>query len=45
MYTSLKRLDVPSRLIVFPDEDHFVSKPQNARLWWTEVIAWLGTYM
>ncbi len=40
MFTALQRMGVPSRLIYFPDETHFVTKPQNAKLWWTEVFAW-----
>ena len=45
MFTALQRLGVESRLVYFPDEDHFVRKPKNAELWWTEVLGWLGTYM
>jgi dipeptidyl aminopeptidase/acylaminoacyl peptidase len=40
MFTALQRMGVPSRLIYFPDETHFVTKPQNAKLWWSEVFAW-----
>ncbi len=28
-------------LLLFPDENHFVQKPQNARLWWNTVLEWL----
>jgi len=45
MFTALQRMGVPSRLIVFPDEDHFVSKPQNARLWWNEVFDWIERWI
>jgi dipeptidyl aminopeptidase/acylaminoacyl peptidase len=45
MFTALQRLGVDSRFIYFPDEDHFVRKPQNARLWWNEVLGWLGKYL
>lgn len=41
MFTALQRMGVPSRLIYFPDETHFVTKPQNARLWWSEVFGWI----
>ncbi len=44
-FTSLQRMGVPSRLLYFPDEDHFVQKPQNARLWWQTVLDWLDTYL
>lgn len=45
MFTALQRLGVDSRFIYFPDEDHFVRKPQNAKLWWSEVIGWLDKYL
>jgi dipeptidyl aminopeptidase/acylaminoacyl peptidase len=45
MFTALQRMGVPSRLIYFPDEGHWVLKPQNARLWWKEVFAWLDKWL
>jgi dipeptidyl aminopeptidase/acylaminoacyl peptidase len=45
MFTALQRMGVPSRLIVFPDETHFVSKPQNSKLWWSEVFAWIKKWI
>ncbi len=45
MFTALQRQGVPSRLLVFPDEDHFVSKPKNRRLWWSTVLGWLDRYL
>jgi len=44
MFTALQRMGVPSRLILFEDETHFVLKPQDARLWWTEVLGWIGRW-
>jgi len=44
-FTSLQRMGIPSRLLYFPDEDHFVQKPQNAELWWKTVLDWLKTYL
>lgn len=44
-FTSLQRMGVPSRLLYFPDEDHFIQKPLNARLWWKTVLDWLATYL
>ncbi len=35
----------PSKLLFFPDEDHFISKPQNAELWWKTIHEWLATYL
>lgn len=44
-FTSLQRMGVPSRLLYFPDEDHFIQKPLNARLWWQTVLDWMATYL
>jgi dipeptidyl aminopeptidase/acylaminoacyl peptidase len=44
MFTALQRQGVPSRLLFFPDEDHWVMKPQNARLWWKTVHEWIAKY-
>jgi dipeptidyl aminopeptidase/acylaminoacyl peptidase len=41
MFTALQRRGVPSRLIVFPDENHWVLKPANSVRWYQEVIGWL----
>ena len=45
MFTALQRMGVPSRLIYFPDETHFISKPQNAKLWWTEIFNWYDKWL
>jgi len=45
MFTALQRMNVPSRLVVFPDEGHWIGKPQNQRLWWGEVQSWLEKYL
>jgi dipeptidyl aminopeptidase/acylaminoacyl peptidase len=45
MFTALQRQGVPSRLLYFPDEDHFVQKPQNIELWWNTMHDWLGRYL
>jgi dipeptidyl aminopeptidase/acylaminoacyl peptidase len=45
LFTSLQRMGVPSKLLYFPDEDHFISKPQNAELWWKTLHDWLATYL
>ena len=45
LFTALQRQNVPSRLLVFPDEGHWISKPQNSQLWWGEMHKWLGTYL
>jgi dipeptidyl aminopeptidase/acylaminoacyl peptidase len=45
MFTALQRMNVPSRLVIFPDEGHWIGKPQNQRLWWSEVQGWLTKYL
>ena len=45
MFTALQRRGVPSRLVAFPDEGHWILKPQNQRLWWGEVQGWLRKYL
>ncbi|MCJ7563786.1 MAG: S9 family peptidase [Candidatus Aminicenantes bacterium] len=44
-FTSLQRMNVPSKFLYFPDEDHFITKPQNAELWWKTVLDWLAAYL
>lgn len=36
---------IPSKLLLFPDEGHWVMKPQNALVWHSEFFGWLGTYL
>jgi dipeptidyl aminopeptidase/acylaminoacyl peptidase len=43
-YNTLKAKDVAARLLYFPDENHWILKPQNSRLWYREFFAWLGRY-
>ena len=45
LFTALQRQGVPSRLVVFPDEGHWILKPQNQRVWWNEVQGWFGRYL
>ncbi len=40
MFTALQRMKVPSEYLNFPDEGHWVGKPQNSLLWYKTVIAW-----
>lgn len=44
-YSTLKTLGVPARLVFFPDENHWILKPQNSRLWFKEYFAWLKKYV
>lgn len=45
LFTALQRRGVPSRLLYFPDEGHWVMKPQNSRLWYQTVLGWLDRYL
>jgi len=45
LFSALQRQGVPSKLIVFPDEGHWVLKPQNAQLWYKTFLDWVGTYV
>jgi dipeptidyl aminopeptidase/acylaminoacyl peptidase len=40
LFTALQLLGVPSKMLYFPDEGHWVLKPQNAQLWWETVDDW-----
>ncbi len=44
-FTALQRMKVPSKMLYFPDENHFVQKPQNAEHWWKTVQDWLAKYL
>jgi len=44
-FNTLQRQGVPSELLIFPDEGHWVLKPQNAQLWYKTFLSWLGTYV
>jgi len=44
-FTALQRHDVPSKLMIFPDEGHWVLKPQNSELWYGAFLGWLATYL
>ncbi len=41
LFTALQLQGVPSRLLVFPDEGHWVQQPANAQVWYHEVVGWL----
>ena len=40
LFTALQRLNVPSKMLYFPDEGHWVLKPQNSKLWYETVGDW-----
>lgn len=45
LYGILQTMRVPSRLVVFPNENHWVLSPQNAIYWNYEVQSWLARYI
>jgi len=45
LYTALQRRGVPSRLLYFPDEGHWILKPRNSRLWHSNVLDWFGRHL
>ena len=44
-FNTLKSKGVPARLVFFPDENHWILKPQNSRLWYREYFAWLARWV
>ncbi len=44
-YGVLRAKGVPARLVVFPDENHWVLKPRNSVRWYAEVHAWLRRWL
>jgi len=44
-FTALRRRGVPARLLYFPDENHWVLKPQNSIQWHEEVMGWLTRWI
>ncbi len=43
-FTTLQRKGIDSRLVMFPDEDHHIRKPDNLVVWYAEVFAWMAKY-
>ena len=44
LFTTLQRLKIPSKFLYFPDEGHWVLKPQNSRLWYKTVNDWVDQW-
>jgi len=44
LFTTLQRLGIPSKFLYFPDEGHWVLKPQNSRLWYKTVDDWVDQW-
>jgi dipeptidyl aminopeptidase/acylaminoacyl peptidase len=45
MFTALQRQSVPSKFLYFPDEGHWVLKPQYSRLWYETVNGWVDEHL
>ncbi len=45
LFTTLQRLKIPSKMLYFPDEGHWVLKPQNSELWYKTVNGWVDSYL
>jgi dipeptidyl aminopeptidase/acylaminoacyl peptidase len=45
LYQTLQRRGVPSKLLYYPDEGHWVLKPQNSELWYQTVLDWLDQWL
>jgi len=43
-YNTLRAKGIAARLLVYPDENHWILKPQNSRLWYREFFAWLKRF-
>ena len=45
MYAVLQRMRVPARLLVWPDENHWILKGENSRVFYREVHDWLARWL
>ena len=45
LFTALQLLKVPSKMLYFPDEGHWVLKPQNSQLWYKTVNDWVDQWL
>ena len=45
LWASLQRMQVPSRLIVFPEENHWILRAENSRFFYSEVQAWIAKWL
>lgn len=44
-FSVLRARKIPAKFLYFPDEDHFVTKPRNRRLWWGTLLDWADQYL
>ena len=45
LFTALQMQKVPSKLVLFPDEGHWILKPQNSVLWYGQFLEWVGEWL
>ncbi len=45
LFTALQSQKVPSKLVLFPDEGHWILKPQNTVLWYNQFLDWVGEWL
>ncbi|HEY0431373.1 MAG TPA: S9 family peptidase, partial [Pyrinomonadaceae bacterium] len=45
LFTAVQRMGIDSKLLTFPDEGHWVLKPQNSQLWYHTVQGWMDKYL
>ncbi len=45
LWTDMRRLGIPGKFLYFPDENHWILKPQNARLWYGTVLSFLDEHL
>ena len=45
LFTALQRQGVKSKMLYFPDEGHFVTKPANAEFWYKTVLDWIDEHV
>ena len=45
LYTALQLQKVPSKLLLYPDEGHWIMKPQNTVLWYGTFLDWIGEWL
>ncbi len=45
LFTTLQLKGIDSKLIIFPDEGHWILKPQNSEFWYSNVTNWLDKYL
>ena len=45
LFTALQMQKVPSKIVLFPDEGHWILKPQNSVLWYGQFLEWVGEWL